>query len=241
MGIPKEKWGYSNPIISPLYPKPPIIWPGAEVQLILYETDEENVAKVIPEPLEPNGNKVIAWISHFPVSTQGRFYEAALYVQVRFDKYEGIYEPFLYVTNEVPLTGGREIWGYQKKLANISLTLEREYVRGVVERAGVKIIEAITVLERTAKIEELPFGPIFSLKYFPPAEEGGKPFAQLVLTEGKLQPRPGQFFGGRGSIRFERSEIDPTYILESKRIIAGYFGIVDAELPLGKVVYEYKW
>lgn len=239
MGLPPEKWGYSIPIIAPLYPPPPIYWPGAEVQLVLYETDVDNVKQVIPAPLEPNGNKVIAWISYFPLSTQGRFYEAALYVQVKYGKYKGIYEPFLYVTNEVPLTAGREIWGYQKKLANISLTLEREYVRGIVERAGAKIIEAINVLERPAKIEELPFGPIFSLKNIPSAELGGKPLRQLVLTEGKFEPRAGQFFGGRGSINFERSEIDPTYILAPKKVIAGYFGIFDAELPLGKVVHEY--
>jgi len=239
MGLPPEKWGYSIPIIAPLYPSPPIYWPGAEVQLILYETDVENVKQVIPWPLQPNGNKVIVWISHFPVSTQGRFYEAALYVQVKYEKYKGVYEPFLYVTNEVPLTAGREIWGYQKKLANINLTLERELVKGIVERTGVKVMEAISTLERPAKIEELPFGPIFSLKYIPAAEQGEKPLRQLVLTEGKFAPREGQFFGGRGSINFERSEIDPTYKLAPTKTIAGYFGIFDAELPLGKVVYRY--
>jgi acetoacetate decarboxylase len=239
MGLPPEKWGYSNPIIAPLYPKPPIYWPEAEVQLILYETEEKNVKQVIPFPLEPNGNEVIAWISYFPLSTQGRFHEAALYVQVKYGKYKGVYEPFLYVTNEVPLTAGREIWGYQKKLANINLTLERELVKGVVERAGVKVMEATSVLERPAKIEELPFGPIFSLKNIPAAELRQKPLRQLVLTEGKFVPRKGQFFGGRGSINFERSEIDPTYKLAPTKVAAGYFGIFDAELPLGKVVYKY--
>lgn len=239
MSLPPEKWGYSNPIVAPLYPPPPIYWPGCRVQLILYETEEENVKEVIPWPLEPNGNKVISWISEFPFSTQGVFYEAALYVQVKYGNYQGVYEPFLYVTNEVPLTAGREIWGYQKKLANISLTLERELVKGVVERAGVKIMTAISTLERPAKIEELPFGPIFSLKNIPPAEEGEKPLRQLILTEGEFTPRPGHFFGGRGSINFERSEIDPTYKLEPIRVIAGYYGIFDAKLPLGKIVYRY--
>jgi acetoacetate decarboxylase len=239
MGLPPEKWGYSNPIISPLYPPPPIYWPGARVQLILYETKEENIKEVIPYPLEPNGNKVIAWISDFPVSTQGAFHEAALYVQVKYGKYKGVYEPFLYVTSEVPLTGGREIWGYQKKLANITLTLEREYAKGVVERGGVKLMTAFSVLERPAKLEELPFGPIFSLKYIPSAEEGGKPLRQLILVEGELKARTGEFFGGRGSINFERSEIDPLYKLEPTRVIAGYYGIFDAKLPYGKIVYEY--
>jgi len=239
MGLPPEKWGFSNPIIAPLYPKPPIYWRGARVQLVLYETREENVSEVIPWPLEPNGNRVIAWVSDFPISTQGAFYEAALYVQVKYGDYKGVYEPFLYVTSEVPLTGGREIWGYQKKLANMSLTLEREQVIGVVERAGVKIMTAISTLERPAKLEELPFGPIFSLKNVPSAEEKGKPLRQLILVEGEFTPRPGQFFGGRGSVNFGRSEIDPLYKLEPTRVIAGYYGIFDASLPFGKIVYSY--
>lgn len=239
MGLSPEKWGYSNPIIAPLYPEPPIYWPRCEVQLVLYETKEENVREVIPQPLEPNGNEVIAWVSNFPMSTQGAFHEAALYVQVKYGDHEGVYEPFLYVTNEVPLTAGREIWGFQKKLANIRLILEREQVKGTVERAGVKIMTTISTLERPARTDKLPFGPIFSLKNIPPAEEGEKPLRQLILTEGELSPRPDQVFEGRGSINFERSEIDPLYKLEPTRVIAGFYGIFDAQLPLGKIIHTY--
>jgi len=240
MGLPPEKWGFSIPIIAPLYPPPPIRWIGWKVQLVLYETSKQNISQVIPQPLEPNGNKVIAWVSYSDLSTQGAFHEAALYVQVKYGKYSGVYEPFLYVDSEVPLTGGREIWGYQKKLAKISLIAEREMVKGQVERVGTKIMSALSTVERPAKIEELPFGPIFSLKYIPSAQEGEKPLRQLVLVDGgELTPRPGQFFGGRGSINFEKSEIDPLYKLEPTKVIAGYYGIFDASLPYGKIVHRY--
>ena len=39
---------------------------------------------------------------------------------------------------------------------------------------------------------------------------------------------------------YERSEIDPTYILEPKRIIGGFYGIGDCNLPLGKIVHRYE-
>lgn len=240
MGLPPEKWGFSNPIIAPLYPPPPIRWIGMKAQLVLYETAKENISQVIPEPLEPNGNKVIAWVSYCDFSTQGAFHEAALYVQVKYGKYSGLYEPFLYVDSEEPLTGGREIWGYQKKLAKISLTAERETVKGEVERVGTKIMRTLSIVERPAKLEELPFGPGFSLKNIPSAEEGEKPLRQLVFVDGgDLTPRPGQFFGGRGSINFEKSEIDPLYKLEPTKVIAGYYGIFDASLPYGKIIHRY--
>jgi acetoacetate decarboxylase len=242
-GLPVTKWGYSNPIISPLYPPPPIIWKDVEVLLVLYETDEENIWKVIPEPLEVAGNKVIAWISYFPASTQGTFYEAALYVQVKYGNYVGVYEPFLYVTSEVPLCGGREIWGYQKKLANITLRRDPNIgiAVGEVERGGVKIIKAFTHMERAASFDELPFGPIFSLKYIPPSEEGGKPFAELIVVDGG-ERKVKYLFAGKSTLILEKSEADPTYILEPKRVIAGYYGILETlTLPYGKVVYRYSF
>lgn len=242
-GLPVTKWGYSNPIISSLYPPPPIIWKDTQVLLVLYETDEDNIWNVIPEPLEVVDNKVIAWISYFSASTQGAFYEAALYVRVKYGDIVGVYEPFLYVTSEVPLCGGREIWGYQKKLANITLEVDPKIgiAKGEVERGGFKLMKAITYMEREAKWEELPFGPIFSLKYIPPSEKDGKPFAELIVVEGgEIKVR--YLFAGRASLELEGSQADPTYILAPKRIIAGYYGVLDhLTLPYGKVVHRYKF
>ena len=67
-------------------------------------------------------NLVITWVSEFTLgTTQGAFAEAAIYVQVKYRDYEGDYEPFLYINNHLPLTGGREIWGFQKKMADVGL------------------------------------------------------------------------------------------------------------------------
>jgi hypothetical protein len=41
-------------------------------------------------------------------------------------------------------------------------------------------------------------------------------------------------------VTFERSEIDPTYLLEPKRIIGGFFGQGDLYLPHGKIVHHYE-
>ena len=68
------------------------------------------------------------------------------------------------MSSEIPLAAGREIWGYCKKMANISLHLEKEQVRGEVERVRTKIMKCLCIREVPAKLEELPFGPIFSVK-----------------------------------------------------------------------------
>jgi acetoacetate decarboxylase len=210
---------------------------------VIYETDIENVRRVVPEPMEPRTNIVITWVSEFELgTTQGAFKEAAIYVQVKHGGVEGDYEPFLYVNSHLPLTGGREIWGYQKKMADIGLYYEYEAVRGQVDRLGHQIIKALVVPEYEADMAEVPWssGGVFSLKYIPSAEVDGESLRQLVLTPGEFTAQQGKFFGGRASVTFERSEIDPTYLLEPKRIIGGFFGQGDLYLPHGKIVHHYE-
>lgn len=238
-----DQWGYTNPVVSPLYGKPPLVWKDMKIQLVVYETDIENVRRVIPEPLEARTNIVITWISEFELgTTQGGFKEMAIYVQVKHGKEEGDYEPFLYVNSPLPLTAGREIWGYQKKMADIGLYPEQEAVRGQVNRLGHQILKTLVVPEYIAKMDEIPWssGGVYSLKYIPGAEEGEKPIRQLISTPGEFTAQEGKFFGGRASVVYERSEIDPTYILEPKRIIGGFFGMGDLYLPLGKIVHRYE-
>jgi len=241
--IPKEDWGFTNPVVSDLYGSPPLVWRDMDVHLVVYETDIANVEKVIPEPLKAASNKVIVWHSQFVLgTTQGAFKETAIYVQVEYDGIKGDYEPFLYVNNHLPLTAGREIWGYQKKMADIAITPDMEAVRAETTRLNHQIIKALVVPRYNASMDEVPWSPdgVFSLKYIPSAEEGGEPVRELVLTEGKFTAQEGKFFGGPASVSFERSEIDPTYILEPKKVLGGFFGKGDLYLPFGRIVHNYK-
>lgn len=237
----REQWGYANPILSPLYSPPPLIWRDTRVVLVVYETSLEHIQAVLPEPMEPAGNKVIAWVSDTPLGTQGACCEACLYVQARYRDHVGTYEPFLYVSTEIPLAAGREIWGFAKKLADIQLSTERDVYRGEVKRCGVRIMTLQTTADVPASYDELPWGSggVFSLKVIPGAEDGEPALHQLVLTEGKVSAVEGHFFRGRGSVTFEHSEIDPLDLLQPERVIAGYYGVVEMYLPLGKIVHRY--
>ena len=214
-----------------------------DVHLVVYETDIANIEKVVPEPLKVRTNTVIVWHSQFELgTTQGGFKETAIYVQVEFNGIEGDYEPFLYVNSHLPLTGGREIWGFQKKLADIDIRHDMEAVLAQTNRLGHQIVKALVVPNYESEMSEVPWseGGVFSLKYIPSAEEKGNPVRELVLTPGEFTAHEGKFFGGNASVKFERSEIDPTYLLEPKKIYSGFYGKGDLYLPFGKVVFDYK-
>ena len=46
-----EQWGYTNPVIAPLYSKPPLIWRDAQVVMVQYEASLEAIRSVLPEPM----------------------------------------------------------------------------------------------------------------------------------------------------------------------------------------------
>ncbi len=235
-----EQWGYTNPVIAPLYSKPPLIWRDTQVVMVQYEANLDAIRSVLPEPMEPWGNNVIAFTSWTPMGTQGACGEACVYVQAKFKDYVGTYEPYLYVTTEIPLAAGREIWGFCKKLADIQVHLEKEAAWGEVKRLGTNILRIQTTIDEPASNSDLPWGSgVFSVKAIPAAEEGEPALRQLVWTEGKVDNLPGRFFKGRGSVAFEHSDVDPLDILKPQRIVAGYYGIIEMYLPLGKIVHRY--
>ncbi|MCL4396449.1 MAG: acetoacetate decarboxylase family protein, partial [Chloroflexi bacterium] len=103
------------------------------------------------------------------------------------------------------------------------------------------IMSLQTTIDVPASYDDLPWGAagVFSLKVIPGAEEGEPPLRQLVLTAGTVNALPGHFFKGRGSVAFEHSDLDPLDILKADRVVAGYYGIIEMNLPLGKIVHRY--
>ena len=127
-------------------------------------------------------------------------------------------------------------------MAEIEIVPEMEAIRAQTNRLGHEIVKALVVPVYEADMSEIPWstGGVYSLKYIPSAEKDGDPIRELVLTAGEFTAQKGKFFGGPASVKFEQSEIDPTYILEPKKIIGGFSGKGDLFLPFGKVVHDYK-
>jgi hypothetical protein len=46
LSLKPEEWGHTNPIVSYLYGLPPLVWRDMQVQLVVYETDIENVREL---------------------------------------------------------------------------------------------------------------------------------------------------------------------------------------------------
>ncbi len=163
---------YSLPIgPGSMYAPPPYLYRGVEDCFIVYEAEAEGVEALLPPGLEiaDETPTCIAWARWVPFSTFGAYHEAYIMIRANYGEQTYLYQPFIFVDNEIPLGAGREIWGYAKKLAVFERnwggdgTPFGEQMVFTVERPkGQRIMTATMVADRLAdpaELEDMP-GPL---------------------------------------------------------------------------------
>ncbi len=242
-----DKWGATMPVTGEAVQKPPFYYRNMEMMFITYETDEDAALDWLPEALElrePVTATVI--IAYYGFSTFGPYHEAMISIGALWEGQAVSYYPALFTDNEAPLIGGREIWGFAKKLAHIEVRHESEVMMGSVERPkGNRLMTATMRNGTPVATEDFVLTPSVSLKMFPCATDNPRPaLAQLIGSELALVPHLGSngipdIWTGPGSIHYDTpSEVDPWYRLPVRRIVGCYSGRFDAVLGHGRILVD---
>lgn len=123
---------FAMPLTNPAYPRGPYKFYDREFVVITYRTDPDALRAVVPEPLELAGDTVNYEFIRMPDSTGfGDYTETGLVIPVRFRGSDGVsqeggYVHAMYLDDNSPIAGGREIWGFPKKLATPKISHENE-------------------------------------------------------------------------------------------------------------------
>jgi len=224
----------------------------AEMLTVFWETKPEIVAKLVPPPLEPaEAPIVMAFVANYPGTNFDVTYkESALFVRVVHDGEEGGYCLAMPVTNDIAMAGGREVFGFPKKMADIHIQRDGKSVGGWTERRGVRFMEIRT--ELTGKLNDpdaqailmgndIQDGSIkaisYNFKHFPAPEGGTFDYGpRLVKQETILKPKEMQF--GEAEIILKHSDYDPWAELEVVKILGALYTIGDNSMLGGKIVAE---
>jgi acetoacetate decarboxylase len=84
---------------------------------------------VVPEPLEVTEPIVKYEFIRMPDSTGfGDYTETGQVIPVTFEGHAGVYVHSMYLNDEAPIAGGREIWGFPKKLASPKISHEGDVI-----------------------------------------------------------------------------------------------------------------
>ena len=134
MQLAEVRRAFAMALNDPAYPPGPYNFYNREFVVISYRSDIDRLRKVVPEPLEVASDTVAYEFIRMPDSTGfGDYTETGQVIPVRFKTKDGVvqegsYVNAMYLDDDAPIAGGREIWGLPKKLANPKIAHEGDVV-----------------------------------------------------------------------------------------------------------------
>jgi len=244
----------SMPMASPSYPRGPYRFIDREYLIVSYESDAEAIRAALPEPLEPDGsNAVLYEFIRMPDSAGfGDYTESGVVIPALYRGEHVNFTAQMYLDDEPPIAGGREIWGFPKKNAKPKLSINHDTLTGVLEYAGVVVAVATMGYKHqhllydltgrkqcsSASIVEKMEMTQVNLKLIPDVD-GTPAIAQLVgYNLGDIQVKGA--WSGPARLQLHAHVNAPVADLPVRRIVGGLHFIADLTLPFGRVMHDYR-
>ena len=234
------------PATSPAFPCGPYRFVHREFLVITYRTDMDALRAVVPEPLEVVEPLVRYEFIRMPDSTGfGDYTESGqvIPVQLRTDKglEQGSYVHAMFLNDHPPIAGGRELWGFPKKLATPVLDYETDTIVGTLDYGKVRVASA-TMGFKHRTLEAAPIlaalaQPNFLLKVIPHVD-GTPRICELVryyMTDVQLRGA----WSGPAALELHPHALAPVADLPVLKLESAVHYIADMTLALGTVEHDY--
>jgi acetoacetate decarboxylase len=234
----------SMPLSSPSYPKGPYRFVGREYLLIHYESDAEVIREMLPEPLEPDGNHVIfEWMKMLDSTGFGSYQECGINIAARWNGTPCNFSAMMFLDDESPTTGGREIWGFPKKIGQPDLRVVHDTLTGTLHYAEREV--AMGTMGYKYQSLSQDHGETLSamgklnvnLKFIPDVD-GSPKVAQLVgyrLEDVTLKGA----WAGPARLHLVPHSNCRIADLPVRKTLYGRHIIADLTLPYGRVLFDY--
>jgi acetoacetate decarboxylase len=239
--LSRERFGHNMPVDAPIFAKPPIYYRNAESFTITYETDEEAALDMLPEGLELQRPATAALLFlSYPFSTLGPYEETILAIPCLWEGQPRTYIPHIVVNSDIPMAAGREVWGFPKKMADITYRMDGDILVGIMERPKGNRICTVTMRpEIPFEPKEAPSAPGVALRVIPSPEENAPPsLAELVEVQSTFTTL--EMWQGPGTAQYNsESMIDPWHRLSVKKILVATYRRYHSVLGYGKIIKKY--
>ncbi|MDR3485800.1 MAG: acetoacetate decarboxylase [Bradyrhizobium sp.] len=233
---------FAMPLTSPAFPPGPYRFVNREYLIITYRTDPEKLRALVPEPLVPDGGIVKYEFIRMPDSTGfGDYTETGQVIPVKFGDRKGGYSHSMFLNDGPPISGGRELWGFPKKLADPTLHVEIDTLVGTLDYGPVRVAtgsmgykhKAVDPVAMKASLA----APNFLLKIIPHVD--GTPRV-CELVEYYLEDITVKgAWAGPAALELHSHALAPVAELPVLEVLSGVHVIADLTLGLGKVIHDY--
>jgi acetoacetate decarboxylase len=234
---------FAMPWDCPSYPPGPYRFIDREFFNIVYRTDAEALKKVVPVPLTFDEPLVKFEFINMPDSTGfGRYVESGQVIPARFQGQKVDYQHAMYLNDHAPTAGGREIWGFPKKLGQPELTVHQDTLVGRLHYSDCPVARATMGYKHrsldTGKIQDTLEASTTLLYKLIPHVDGTPRIAELVAV-GLEDVTVKGAWEGPGRLELFEHALAPVADLPVREIVSVQHILTDLTLPLGKVVHDY--
>ena len=222
----------------------------AEMLTVYFQTKAEIVKRLLPPLLEPAAFPIgFVFVANYPKTNFGVSYlESALFLNVNYDGEDGIYCLSMPVTNDMAMIGGREVFGFPKKMANISLDRDGDGVTGWTERHGIRFLEVTARLTGKFNVEMAQEGimralkanpdtVVYNYKYFSSPDLEGFDYNPRLIKE-VVKSNPKSIQAGEAELILRSSDHDPWKDVEIVQVLGATYTVSDNTMLPGSVVAE---
>jgi len=233
---------FAMPLTSPAFPPGPYRFKNREFLIVAYRTDPEALRAVIPEPLQFTDAIVKYEFIRMPDSTGfGDYTESGQVIPVTFNGVAGGYVHSMYLNDEAPIAGGRELWGFPKKLASPKVTVETDTLLGTLDYGSVRVATATMGFKHTTldtdKVRTSMLAPNYLLKIIPHVDGSARIcelvqyFLEDVIVKGA--------WTGPAALELAHHALAPVARLPVLEVISGTHILTDMTLGMGSVIHDY--
>lgn len=233
---------FAMPLTSPAYPVGPYRFYHREFLIITYRTDPDKLRALVPEPLQIDEPLVKFEFIRMPDSTGfGDYTESGQVIPVSFQGRKGGYSHCMFLDDHPPIAGGRELWGFPKKLAKPTLRAEIDTLIGTLDYGPIRIATGTMGYKHqavdAAAVNAALLAPNWLLKIIPHVD-GTARICELVeyaLEDIDLKGA----WTGPAQLELTSHALAPVAELPVLEVVSAMHIIADLTLPLGKVVHDY--
>jgi acetoacetate decarboxylase len=233
---------FAMPLTAPAFPPGPYRFVNRENLIVTYRTDMDRLRALVPAPLELDEPHVKFEFIRMPDSTGfGDYTESGQVVPVTFQGRKGSYTHCMFLNDHPPIAGGRELWGFPKKLGSPALRPETDVLVGTLDYGSQRVATCTMGYKHRAleidAVHQALAAPNFLLKVIPHVD-GTPRICELVeyrLTDITVRGA----WTGPGALHLLPHALAPVAELPVLEVISTQHILADLTLGLGHVAHDY--
>ncbi|HEV2547187.1 MAG TPA: acetoacetate decarboxylase [Stellaceae bacterium] len=232
---------FAMPLTQPAYPRGPYRFINREFFILTYRTDPERLRAQVPAPLEIETPLVKYEFIRMPDSAFGDYTESGQVIPVSFGGRKGNYTLSMFLDGHPAIAGGRELWGFPKKLGKPTLRAETDTLLGTLDYGSVRVATGTMGYKHRpldpANVKGALSAPNYLLKIIPHVD-GTPRICELVEYYLEAIEVKGAWTGP-AALSLTPHALAPVADLPVLEVVAAAHIVADLTLGLGRVVHDY--